>query len=259
MRRAERRASARAIAAASGLTLVLAMVYVPVRVRGRGLDVKADYSYFKTSRPSDSTLNRESLTEPVSVIAFFPEVNEITNEVEAYLSEAAKGIPSLKVEVVDRLLEPKRARELKATQDGVIVLSRGTVTETLTIGIDPKVARPKLKTLDRDFQERLLKLLRSRRVAYLSVGHGELNDAGRAEDRERAVRIARTLLEKQNYLVRIRAGAGPRQRVRTAAERVRAHLKPRAKVSALGRYTARGKLFLASTGGHRLTRRSSRG
>jgi hypothetical protein len=205
MRRAERPELRRVrIAAASGLTLVLAAVYGALFVYAAdGLDVKADYSYFKTSRPSDSTRKMaESLSEPVSVIAFFPQVNEIRSEVDGYLSELAKGIPSLKVEVVDRLLEPKRARELKATQDGVIVLSRGTVNETLSIGTDPKLARPKLKTLDRDFQERLLKLVRSRRVAYLSVGHGELNDTGRVEDKDRAVRIARTLLEKQNYLVK---------------------------------------------------------
>jgi hypothetical protein len=204
MRRAERPELRRVkVAAASGLTLVLAAVYGALFVfAADGFDVKADYSYFKTSRPSDSTRKMaESLSEPVSVVAFYPQVNEIKNEVEAYLVELAKGVPNLKVEVVDRLLEPKRAKELRATQDGAIVLSRGSVNETLTIGIDPKVARPKLKTLDRDFQEKLLKLLRSRRVAYLTVGHGELND-GRSEDKERSVRIARTLLEKQNYLVK---------------------------------------------------------
>jgi hypothetical protein len=254
MRRAERPELRRVrIAAASGLTLVLAAVYGALFVYAAdGLDLKADYSYFKTSRPSDSTRKMaESLSEPVEVIAFFPQVNEIKSEVDGYLAELSKGIPSLKVEVVDRLLEPKRARELRATQDGVIVLSRGTVTETLNIGTDPKLARPKLKTLDRDFQERLLKLVRSRRVAYLSVGHGELNDTGRAEDKDRAVRIARTLLEKQNYMVKdlgLVQGLATDVPEDAAIVFVLGPTEPFApeEIAALGRYADRGgKLFLA--------------
>ena len=34
---------------------------------------------------------------------------------------------------------PKRAKELKATQDGVIVIAKGTVTESISIGIDDRM------------------------------------------------------------------------------------------------------------------------
>src|SRR5204862_3561662 len=75
---------------------------------------------------------------------------------------------------------------------------------TVTVGTDMKDAAKNLKTLDKDFQERLYKLLRERRTIYLTVGHGEVNDD---EDRSgpdkqetgRSAQILRTLLGKQNY------------------------------------------------------------
>ncbi|MBX3128576.1 MAG: Gldg family protein [Polyangiaceae bacterium] len=206
MRRAERPEGRRVRAATvSGLSLVIAALYGALFVYAAdGADIKADYSYFKTSAASDSTKNvAKALSEPVDVVAFFPEVNEVRTEVERYLRDVAAATPNLKLEVADRLLIPKRARELRATQDGVIVLARGTVTESLNIGTEERNARPKLKTLDRDFQEKLLKLVRSRRTVYLTVGHGELNDVGTFGDEgDRKVSILRTLLQKQNYLIK---------------------------------------------------------
>jgi hypothetical protein len=104
------------------------------------------------------------------------------------------------------LLAPKLAKELRATQDGSVVLSRGTTTQTLQIGTELDKAKTKLKTLDRDFQEQLTKLAKTRRTAYLSVGHGELNDSsklpGSTETLARNASIVRTLLQRQNYLVK---------------------------------------------------------
>ena len=54
-------------------------------------------------------------------------VNEVRGEVTSYLRELATGMPKLQVQVSDRLLSPKLAKELRATQDGVIVFSRGSV------------------------------------------------------------------------------------------------------------------------------------
>lgn len=208
MRSSERPEFRRVRAAASaGVTLALAAIYCSLFVYAAGgVEAKADYSYFKTSRPSESTRKiAASLSEPVKVVAFYPDVNPVRREVEGYLKELAAGIPKLEVKVQDRLLAPKLAKELRATQDGVIVLSRGGVTHTLTIGTELEAARPKLKTLDRDFQEQLLKLARSRRTAYLTVGHGELNDVPRgkpADGAERQATIVRTLLQRQNYTVK---------------------------------------------------------
>jgi hypothetical protein len=205
MRHAARPEARRVRAAAvGGLTLVIAAVYGALFVYSADkLDMKVDYSYFKTAGPSESTKKiASSLDEKLDVIAFFPQVNEIKTEVAGYLNELAKGNPNLNIEIQDRLLVPKRARDLKVTQDGVIVLSKGSVNEVLTIGIEDKNARPKLKTLDRDFQEKLLKIVRARRIVYLTVGHGELNDASQGDANARGVKIVRQILQKQNYLIK---------------------------------------------------------
>ena len=206
MRRAERPESRRVRAAASaGLTLVVAAIYGALFVYAAGgVSWKADYSYFKTSRPSEPTRKiAASLAEPVKVVAFFPDVNEVRNEVSGYLRELAAGMPKLEVQVTDRLLSPKLAKELRATQDGVLIFSRGSVNYTISLGTDIEAARPKLKTLDRDVKEQLLKLARAHLTAYLTVGHGELNDAAKGkEDPGRSASIARTLLQKQNFTLK---------------------------------------------------------
>ncbi|MEO6603102.1 MAG: Gldg family protein, partial [Polyangiaceae bacterium] len=71
------------------------------------------------------------------------------------------------------------------------------------LGTDIEAARPKLKTLDRDVKEQLLKLARAHLTAYLTVGHGELNDAAKGkEDPGHSASIARTLLQKQNFTIK---------------------------------------------------------
>jgi hypothetical protein len=206
MRRAERPESRRVrAAAAAGLTLVMAAIYGALFVYAAGgVPWKADFSYFKTSRPSEPTRKiAASLAEPVKVVAFFPDVNEVRGEVANYLRDLATGMPKLQVQVTDRLLSPKLAKELRATQDGVIVFARGSVTYTVNVGVDLDAARPKLKTLDRDVKEQLLKLARAHLTAYLTVGHGELNDASKGkEDPIRATSIARLLLQKQNLTLK---------------------------------------------------------
>ncbi|MEP7049761.1 MAG: Gldg family protein [Pseudomonadota bacterium] len=207
MRRAERPESRRVWAAASaGLTLVVAAIYAALFVYAAGgVTWKADYSYFKTSRPSESTRKiSASLVEPVRVVAFFPDVNEVRTEVASYLRELGKGMPKLQIQITDRLLSPKLAKELHASQDGVIILARDSVTYTVTLGTDIEAARPKLKTLDRDVKEQLLKLARARLTAYFTVGHGELNEPnkGKAESASRSTTISKTILQKQNFTVK---------------------------------------------------------
>jgi hypothetical protein len=207
MRRAERPESRRVKAAAmAGVALGMVAVYGSLLVyASSGIEKKWDYSYFKTSRPGESTRKiAGGLSEAIRVVAFFPDVNEVRSEVESYLKDLAATSPKLKVEVKDRLLAPKLAKELRATQDGVIILSKGSATFTLTIGAEMEQARAKLKTLDRDFQEQLIKAVRSRKTVYFTVGHGEINDApkGNAEAEGRTASIAKTLLQKQNVTVK---------------------------------------------------------
>lgn len=189
----------------SGLTLAFAAAYAALFVYASShYEGKLDYSFFRAARPSESTKNvAKNLPESVRVIAFYPPQNEIGAEVRGYLSELAREAPKLEVEVYDRLLEPGLAKDAKVTQDGMLVLYRGTQREALTVGADPKTARAKLRSLDVDFQKALLKVMRPGRTAYLTVGHGELNEGSVTSSAEgRTAKSLRKLLESQNYVVK---------------------------------------------------------
>jgi hypothetical protein len=194
-----------AAAAASGVALALAAAYCSLFVFAAGqTKAQADYSYFKTSEPGASTRRMiESFGETLKITAFFPDVSDVRGEVAGYLTELTKGVPNVELSIVDRYLEPKLAKDLKVFSDGTIVFAKGDTTKTLTVGAEMQAARPKLKTLDKDVQEQLYKLLRSRRVAYLTVGHGEMNGAT-SEDktRGRSADIFQEILRSQNYQIR---------------------------------------------------------
>jgi len=192
-------------AAASGFALALAAAYSALFVFAASqTKAQADYSYFKTSEPGSSTRKMvESFGEPLKITAFFPDVSDVRGEVAGYLTELTRGVPNVELVVVDRYLDPKLAKELKVFSDGTIVFAKGDTTKTLTVGAEMQTARPKLKTLDKDVQEQLYKLLRSRRVAYLTVGHGEMNGATNEDKAKgRSADILQEILRSQNYQIR---------------------------------------------------------
>jgi hypothetical protein len=188
----------------SGLILAAAALYTGLFTYAASeLDVKVDYSYFRTARPSESTRNiAAGSTEPIQIKAFFPQLNEVGTEVAGYLRDLGRHVPNLKIEEYDRLLVPAVAKEAKVTSDGVIVLTRGASRETLTVGTDMKVAAGRLKSLDSDFQKSLLKVMREAHVAYLTVGHGELNENRPDAAEGRSVKLLRKLFEAQNYTIK---------------------------------------------------------
>lgn len=192
-------------AAGSGFALALAVAYCSLFVFAAGqTKAQADYSYFKTSEPGSSTRKMiESFGDTLKITAFFPDVSDVRGEVAGYLTELTQGVPNVELSIVDRYLEPKLAKDLKVFSDGTIVFAKGDTTKTLTVGAEMQTARAKLKTLDKDVQEQLYKLLRSRRVAYLTVGHGELNGASADEKTKgRAADIFQEVLRSQNYQIR---------------------------------------------------------
>jgi len=192
-------------AAASGLALALATAYCSLFVYAASeTKARVDYSYFKTSEPGSSTRKMiESFTEPLKITAFFPEVSDVRTEVAGYLTELVKGVPNIELSLVDRYLEPKLAKDLKVFSDGTIVFAKGETTRTLSVGADMQAARAKLKTLDKDVQEQLYKLLRSRRIAYLTVGHGEINAPSDDEKTKgRTADIVQEIIRSQNYQIR---------------------------------------------------------
>jgi hypothetical protein len=203
MRRAENIEARRVLSAeAAGLTLAIAATYGALFTYAAGeLDLKADYSYFRTARPSESTKNIvKGLEDQVKVTIFFPQLNDVGREVYSYLKELGRSSPKFVYEAHDRLLEPALAKDWKVTQDGIIVLARGPTQETMNLGTEMEGARQKLKTLDADFQKTLLKVSREARTAYLTTGHGEMNESNDPEGR--TANGVRKLFENQNYAVK---------------------------------------------------------
>jgi len=237
----------------AGLTLSLVAVYGSLFTFVAGeLGVKADFSYFHTARPSESTRKiAASASSPVQLKAFFPELNPVGAEAGSYLRDLARGLPAIHLETHDRLLVPEIAKQAKVYEDGVIVVERGAERETISLGTDITAARPKLKSLDSDFQKALLKVLRERKTAYFTVGHGELNDTQPTPQNEgRTGRGLRQLLEQQNYAVReLNAVTGLVSDIPADASLVLV-IGPQQpflpeEVTTLGRYAARGgRLFL---------------
>ncbi len=235
-------------AIAAALSIAFALVYIGLFTYTAGeLDAKVDFSYFRTGRPSESTKKiAESASDPIKVTAFFPQLNDVGQEVDGYLRELRAAAPSLQVETYDRLLVPALAKEAKVNQDGVLVLTRGSAREMLSLGIEMKTSASKLKTLDGDFQKALLKVLREAHIAYLTVGHGEINEAGSTEAAEgRTGKNLRRLFESQNYTVKdlgLAQGLGtevPADATVVAVLGPSKALLPE-EVAALGRYAEKG-------------------
>ena len=198
------------------------------------LDRTADFSYFKTSRPGDAV--REivlSLEEPLTAAFFFPAVNPVKDEALEYFRQLARATDRVLIEEYDRFADPDAAADYGARRDGSIFLRVDGRTESVQLPPDLDEARGGLRVLDSQVQQALLLLVREQRFAYLTIGHGELNDPladpqddplGRwmrdlRQDRERSLAPPQTLdalrklLGAVNYEVRefgIRDGLGDR-------------------------------------------------
>ncbi len=205
MRRAERIEARRVrFAIRSGVTVALALTYAALFTFAAGeLDYKLDYSYFRTSKPSESTKKiAESASEPIEIAAFFPQLNDVGAEVEGYLRDVGHSAPNVKIAFYDRLLAPQVAKDKKVSNDGVIILTRGESREQITIGAEMKTAGSKLKNLDQDFQKSLIRVIRESRIAYVTIGHGEINESSGDKEEGRTGKVLKQLLETQNYVVK---------------------------------------------------------
>jgi hypothetical protein len=169
----------------SGLSVGLALSFLMVTCQvAEQRNVQRDVSYFKTSSPGESTTKMvASSSDPIKVLLFFPEANEVKDQVRGYFQTLASDTGRLAVEVHDRLASAEIAGKYKAVKDGTVVMIRGTgdKEKTQTIDLDPDIAKArsstsKLRNLDREVNSALIKLMRDKRKAYVTVGHGEMND-----------------------------------------------------------------------------------
>jgi len=178
----------------SGLTVAfaLSLLFVTCQV-AKERNVSRDVSYFKTSAPGDSTINIvRASTEPVNVHLFFPETNEVKEQVLTYFERLKAEGKNVTVETHDRLVETGLATKYKVGKDGVVVLARGTgdKEKNYTIELDTDYdkmrratgAAAKLRNLDKEVNQVLMKLVREKRKAYLTSGHGEFTDPGSAPE-----------------------------------------------------------------------------
>lgn len=182
----------------SGLTVAfaLSLLFVTCQV-AKERNVSRDVSYFKTSAPGESTVNIVSAsTEPITVHLFFPETNEVKEQVLTYFERLKADAGKVVIESHDRLADTGLATKYRVGKDGVIVLAKGAgdKEKNYTIELDTDYdkmrratgAGAKLRNLDKEVNSILMKLVREKRKAYLTVGHGEFTDPGSIpEDKKR--------------------------------------------------------------------------
>jgi hypothetical protein len=206
----------------SGLSLAFAvsLLFVTCQVANER-NVSRDVSYFKTSAPGESTRNIVAAsTDPIKVHLFFPEGNEVKEHVVGYFEALRAATRKVSIESHDRLAETSLATKFRVGKDGVVVLARGEGEKekfySLELDTDiDKMRRgssigsgAKLRTLDRDVNSQLMKLMRDKRKAYLTVGHGELNNPGSVPAEmqpamiDRTTTIFRRRLAELNYEVK---------------------------------------------------------
>jgi hypothetical protein len=205
----------------SGLSVALAASFLMVTCSvAKERDVDKDVSYFRTSSPGDSTISIVTLApDAMRALLFFPEGSEVTGDVRGYFDDLASATnDKIAVEVHDRYKDSTLATKYKVRSDeklGMVVLVRGVGDkekfETFDVDIDADKERKtnsKLRNLDREVNKALLKLVRDKRKAYLTTGHGEMNDPdsippdlkGRIPDRK--VSVLKKRLADLNYEVK---------------------------------------------------------
>jgi len=230
------RVDARRVRETAGNALSLALggaALVLIGYVASALNRTADFSYFKTSSPGESVQEIvRNMDGTLEAAVFFPEVNAVKDEVLNYLRELARATGNVVVEEYDRYADPEAAAAYEVRGDGVVVLRVNGRSERISFQLLLGEARGQLRILDSHVQQVLLQLTRERRFAYLTTGHGELNDPLASEeepeqpditewrpgqdsrfDEGPPLRALRELLEFLNYEVRdigVRRGLGDR-------------------------------------------------
>ena len=149
----------------SGLTVALAAAFLMVTCQvASERNHQKDVSYFKTSAPGDSTKHIvQAAQDPIRVLLFFPDPNEVKDQVRDYFDNLASSAGHMAVEEHDRFRDAELAGKYKVTKDGVIVLVRGTgdkeKSQTIDVDTDIKKARTgasKLSNFDREVNQALM-------------------------------------------------------------------------------------------------------
>jgi hypothetical protein len=194
-----------AFSAGSGLAVAwLAASLFLLNYVGNAHNRKWDMSFQRTASPSEDALRLvENLNEPFQVFLFFSEANEVLEELFGYFEELANRSEMLEIRVLDHVMEPKLAKELGARKNGNLVYRYGDKKEVVRIGEEIGQARGKLAKVDEEFQNKFLKLVAEKRIAYFITGHGERPYERKGEQEARhPVTGLKKILKKQNFDVK---------------------------------------------------------
>ena len=186
----------------SKIWLSIGLLFVSLAALNYGFakkDKVYDLSYFKATRPGESTLKlADTLNSPIKVGLFFAKDSEVLPFVREYVEALSKRNPNLQLEFFDKDFFPLQAEEYRVSRNGQIVLAKDAKKQRIDLGDKLEVARNKLKTLDSQFQKALLQLSSEQGVVYFTASHGEM---GWGVDRHaplRSVRNLEAILRSQN-------------------------------------------------------------
>lgn len=194
-------------AAAYALAVALAVVGAAgFVVAAKARDVRVDLSYLKVTEPSETTLRMvRGLGEPVRVVLFYPDGNEVYERIAPYFERLSEESPSLTVERIDHALAPSLVSRHRIDGNGWVALVRGSgdaeQAEKIQIGNELASSRSALRTLDGRFQEAFSRLVQPRREVHLTVGHDERKMSGEEPAPERLEFFVRQL-RRSNIVAR---------------------------------------------------------
>jgi len=191
----------------SGLGIAFALIFAfTVSWITSERDKRVDLAYFRTTRPGESTQKIvRALDQPVEVATFFAAGTDVREEVNTYFTDLARESSQLQFKAYDYDIDPTKARDLTVTANGTIAVARNGRKELMQIPTQLETARTALKTLDKEVQQRLLTVVKPKRVVLFTQGHNErwfdkgaTNDA----DQRAGVKDLREVLRDQGYEVR---------------------------------------------------------
>jgi hypothetical protein len=164
-------------AASAGLAVaLLASSLFVVGYIASSKDRVLDLSYFRTSVPGTSTESMVSeLFVPLNIELFFPETNEVKEEVLRYFRRLEQTTGNVQIREHDRLLSRALAEEYSVSSDGTVVIAIGERAERIVLPVSLREARLQLRGFDIGVQRAILGLIRGNRTVFLTVGHGEMN------------------------------------------------------------------------------------
>jgi hypothetical protein len=182
---------------------------VALNFAGVKYNVAKDWSYLKVTEPSEVTQNYlRTIKDEISVVMFFEKNSEVLPYVREYFDNIARIEPKIKVQWLDKDMEPVLAETLKVRRNGIVHLVKGAElskdapSESLNIGTKLTSAREKISKLDQEFHGAMLKLLQDRLTAYFVSGHGEVTWKGAESDPNRQIKRIQSFLISQNYRVK---------------------------------------------------------